>query len=920
VGNVDHRYVTGTNYHARAEVVVAWGGGHGATDRGRVFSYQIDGDPANPAHYVVSEVSTVFDTGDRMAIGEVWSNPSADPFDDIIIAHSDGEIWAYILTGSLLHFSSDYRAGDLFAVGDLLGDTSVEMVVGDVSADQLKIYAGSIPAGETRPVYARESTINGTLDSEDGLAIGDVLGDGYAEIVVADASEGRFTIYGYNAGLDRFEAVADFALDYFADDEIACGYFSGRDKEQVLVFRGHGLETRRAGTLEIVSYFAGERPGDRWALDGLMNVDGAWTTRLSTNWASEGHLLIVGENEIVPTFSKHWDIDGWEGGGRVDYTDRNYASTGVDDDVNTPELALGRLVGNTPERLNVALRTAIELAGEPGHLRNGRALCLSGPDPDDDGKFVDLRDSIAERLGTRGFSVTERHLPDDVTFFANDDDRDVIFLAGHGNTTVWGSCLTQSNVFNHFDPGFARPLVFAASCLTGRYPAGGSTLGEQFLWTGASGYLGATEVTYSWGTHGRGWSPRFAEAFFSRLESGRSVGLSLKLTKRHRLSDGANTYASDWNKNRYHCAVYHLYGDPKAQFEWTAAAPSLAGLAPRAAASGDPVMGPLTEYRLTVPAYVVVPGKTSDDVTIPDGEVLGEPGRAAVPFYTATIRFPRGQVPQTVSLKQRSNPTVRKDLRLPPVAPFTNAPGAVAKAMVPSPGWWPDRDFDWSMKENPDGSRDVTLKAFAFLHNADTGETRFHSNYVFGLQWAASTVDITRLATDCRVYAAGATMHAGLTVTQTGQQPIDVTAEGSILANETEVVARLAPIPMPRLATLGWTQFEWPTAGQADGDYVLEVFVRDAAGNELDRARTEFQVGRAGEPPRWESISVTDGKVHLRWPSQVGRTYGVEFTAELGAVPFKAIATGLPATPPRNSFVDEARRPAGFYRLTESGP
>lgn len=87
--------------------------------------------------------------------------------------------------------------------------------------------------------------------------------------------------------------MAAFSLDYHADDEIACGYFSARDKEQVLVFRGHGLGTRRAGTVDIVSYFAGESPGDRWALDGLMNVDGAWAARLATNWTTEGKTYMV---------------------------------------------------------------------------------------------------------------------------------------------------------------------------------------------------------------------------------------------------------------------------------------------------------------------------------------------------------------------------------------------------------------------------------------------------------------------------------------------------------------------------------------------------------------------------------------------------------------------------------------------------
>ncbi len=1027
VGNVFSTAALNADYHSRDEVVVAWGDGHG-DDSGRVFIYMYE----YATNYFFSrfELLPSYDTrpefrsGDRLAIGEIWSDASLPQADDVIIAHTDGTIATYQGGGwPIVQFRSYFRAGDMFAAGNLLGPGNrAEIVVGDVSADNLWIYVGTAATATAVPSYAAAYSVDVTLDPEDGLAVGDVLGDSYQEIVVADASEGRITIYGYDAAVDRFRALAHFDLDYHADDDIACGRFDSQNKEQILVFRGHSIEGRRDGTVEIVSYFEGESPGDRWALDALINAGGRWANAMATNWASAGHLLLVGENEIIPAFTKTWTIDDFEDSGRVDFTDRQYASTGVDDNLNTPELSIGRLVGNSAGRLNRALQTAIEVARNPALLRNQQAYCLSGPDDDDDGSFVANRNSIADKLRDRGFSVLEQRRPSATTFFANEDDQDVIFLAGHGSATTWGDCLTESNVFDYFDPGSERPMVFAMSCLTGRYAKYGGTLNEQFLWKGASAYLGATEVTYGWGHHGRGWGPRFAEAFFSRLAAGRTLGESLKLTKRYRLSGAANTYSSDWNKNRYHCAVYHLYGDPKLQIQWPAAMNPLAlaeAGGPRRAGNSEPVPGPLSEFALTVPGYIVTSGDTGQSVEIPDGEWMGMRGRPEVPFYPATILFPRGAVVQSVSLKSQSGLYASTGLKLDTVTPSLNAQKAGVTSSDPLPGWWPENSYEWSATKNPDGTRTLAIKALAFQHNPETTESRFYSNWVFNIDWWNSTVDILKLEASRRVYAAGAEVLVDLTVQNTGEQAVDATAAATILANETEVIAELPGIPMPALKKLGWAQFRWNSTNQAGGDYALEVRMRDSAGHELDRQRTEFQLGRtagiissfevdpqgfhagdqvqlalafdntgsvsldgsvivlvenaAGERVAefrqpfsalaagasfhfdpvwanatldrsqcrflvyaefagqttaiayyeaipesvlyWDSVQASNGAIQLTWPSVEGQAYSVEFTPELGSIPFSCIASNLPATPPRNLFQDDARQPHGFYRL-----
>ncbi|MCL4176868.1 MAG: hypothetical protein KJ072_03865 [Verrucomicrobia bacterium] len=116
------------------------------------------------------------------------------------------------------------------------------------------------------PVYTREAELAVALETEDGLVLGDFMGDSRDEIVVADASEDRITIYGYAGAGVELEELARFRYDYHADDELAAGYFNARDREQLLVIRGHELYGRSAGTIEIISHFRGENPGDRWAM------------------------------------------------------------------------------------------------------------------------------------------------------------------------------------------------------------------------------------------------------------------------------------------------------------------------------------------------------------------------------------------------------------------------------------------------------------------------------------------------------------------------------------------------------------------------------------------------------------------------------------------------------------------------------
>jgi prepilin-type N-terminal cleavage/methylation domain-containing protein len=170
-------------------------------------------------------------------------------------------------------------------------------------------------------------------------------------------------------------------------------------------------------------------------LDELIDAGGRWADAMAPGWTDAGYLLLVGETEIIPTFTKSWDIDGWDSSA-VEYTDRNYGSTNSDSDNNVPELSVGRIPGNSADRVCLTLDTAIEVARNPSRLNNGTAYCMSGTDEDDDDKFVPLRQSIADRLADRGFAVTQHHTPSTNAFMTAALNSDVIYITAHGNP--WG--------------------------------------------------------------------------------------------------------------------------------------------------------------------------------------------------------------------------------------------------------------------------------------------------------------------------------------------------------------------------------------------------------------------------------------------------------------------------------------------------
>jgi hypothetical protein len=104
-----------------------------------------------------------------------------------------------------------------------------------------------------------------------------------------------------------------------------------------------------------------------WTLKNLIAPGGAWHTSVS----SLEYLLIVGENDIVPTW-----IQG-VGLGMVHLTDYHYANISGD---KQPELKVGRIIGNTAEELLIPIQSSLDVETGRAHYDGSDALLISGPE------------------------------------------------------------------------------------------------------------------------------------------------------------------------------------------------------------------------------------------------------------------------------------------------------------------------------------------------------------------------------------------------------------------------------------------------------------------------------------------------------------------------------------------------------------
>jgi len=742
----------------------------------------------------------------------------------------------------LSSFQSSFASGARLTVGDVTGDAKAEIVVGDPHADQIHVYDGGgtkvksfdcgygakqFEAGDRLAVANHviymadvsadqvlkynwagvlQSHFNVSLEAADGLAAGDVAGDGYEDIVVADASADKIRVFTHN-----WVKQSEFSRSYDVSHELAVGNALGLSKAQIVIASGSSGKVEvwtSAGSKE-TSFNAFFSSNDLLAVGDTFGKGRADVLRYDDAFGRV-HIYRYGvpENKTVGSFV--WDryFDTWCTG-----------SVG---------LAAGGVEGNNKDQIVVGIPTS--------------------------GKVHIYESGCGDRLTT--------------PFESKAKEQDLVFFSDHGSSTTWGSALRMSDFPVAF--GGANPLLFGAACSTADYEGfDDNTISEGFFDSGAAAYIGATVNSDA------GLDTPAKDVFFKNwVNQSTSVGRAFAATER----DFQQKYKDD-----YWVLEYNLYGDPKL------------GLTAGALSSQDASTGrgqpPPPLLDLAVPDYEVTRVAGWDHVHIPSGGTMLEEGKPLVPIYSVQLDFPKGHQVQDVLLLELGDWATTTGLHIPNrevvIKRGVTEDSHLAQAESAAAGWYPDRQYDWSVLQNLGGSTAVQITVYPFDYNPLTTDARLRKRYRFEIVYVGTDVEIIGLETDRDAYEPGETVVVDVAL-HAGEMPGDALIRLTVKRQGSqELVGGLLLRTLRDLQGEATYSAQWDASGEEPGGYFVEATVHAADGTVLAERTAPFQLGiAAGEVARFEASPAVfqvgdDVSLFLAF-SNVGTQAIVSGTARIG--------------------------------------
>ncbi len=628
------------------------------------------------------------------------------------------------------------------------------------------------------------------------------------------------------------------------------------DEVQTLLSDMAELTRYRAGALGLLHTYDGEalrtlvKPASPLA-QAIMQALGwpfpySWAAKLHPNFGTQGYLVLVGESEIIPS----WTVTlsgsiGWSNSTcktyEADFSDLRYADT---HSTAGPELIVGRIIGNDAEDLSVPLRTSIDVCqGTTGFsFDRSHALLVSGTDSNSsiESKFTSAINGMDNIIDSE-FTVTVIHWKDVASsqrvtqFLNNTSGKDLVLFDGHGLPDWWGPLSTTSLTGDPF--GNANPVAIAVSCLTGSYEdhtanapcsphdGGDYNIAESFLDHGAAVYIGATEVSSV------NWNGSAGKSLLKGWSSGEAIGHALTELKENLWNTMYNLTWHLW------AAEYNLYGDPKYGLAPSSSAGTPLTLVPEA-------LTPTPQISVTLPDYETSLQEGYHYVDIPDGQVLLQSGSYRVPYYSLAVDYPAGYQVQSLTLTDRSGLVTETGYNLPLTENImASERPAVIVTLNGEAGWFPELDYQWQTVSNPDGTTTLVVHLYPFFYNSATTDVRYYKNYTLDVTYAESTVGIASLSTDQAAYAQGSTVGVDLVISNSGDAQ-DVVVSGVVKrAIGDETVGGLLLTTLQDLTTNASFSEEWDSTAMDPAYYYVEITLQSATGTILDQQTASFGLG-----------------------------------------------------------------------------
>ncbi len=737
--------------------------------------------------------------------------------------------------------SVHYQPGDKLAVGNVVGSSDADVVIADISGDRISVYGaqGNYVTGFDR-----------SLEAQDAVAVADV-GFGLDQIIHADESHDYVyvtEIRETSPGQFTAVVVASFPASFDPGDLLAVGDLTGDASEEVVVgdisldhvfirdVNGASWDYFACNLEDKDNLAVGDVLGD--AKEDIIIADRLENKLLITD--AGGGLQASKEFRKVTRDSETFNWLEW-----IDFDPTSWKDTGGSVVLTGDLYPWGK-----EEILIVAAQNYDHIhvywwKSSDNKIRRTKPIPFNF-DPSDDMRTGDIG-TFYEKVQDECFIADADHGRIRVLDTQNWEDRfhamlpdpvlntDLIYLAGHGNTN--GCCGLDSyrDDLSLLDFNGHNPIVFAASCLTGNYEDGKhetKNFAEWFLNTGASAFIGATQQSH--GTEDN----EASRQLFTDWQTSESIGEAFTRLEQEFWSDYAQADTDHWWFWAYE---HNLYGDPKVTPLYFMQNPN--DTVPDLALS----VPPSSSLHIEIPDYTVATDYFAgglDRVEIPDGRTWIKRGELQIPFYTVSVDYPKGYEVRDAVLTNRSEPVLDTGLSIP-MTPVELTPGVAGHVPYTGTveGWFPEVSYRWRTRENADGTGTLTVIIYPFRYNPLTTDVRFHNTYEFDIDYIVSPVAITEVRTDKDAYEQGERVQVDIGFESSGA-PENVVVSALVKESSTQkTVDSLLLETLEDLSADASFSIPWESDGYSPGYYYVEVALPDSLGGTMDKETQPFRLG-----------------------------------------------------------------------------
>lgn len=716
-------------------------------------------------------------------------------------------------------FAYDERDG--FATGDLDGDGNDEIII--ASCDQNAVYVIDNETGQLLSSFPLDFGDGNGFEGGDGLAAGDLDGDGKDEIIHADRAD---KVHIFTIQNNQWVMTKTFTLDFDSGDDIATGrVLLGHAGDQIVV-ADNGQNTisvhdqdgnllAPAVNLRNLGYDISMY--DQIAVGNVaISALGADEFIISNRLLQK--ILILGADGTLikeMTMVIAWGDQLAAGDVAPDLGDEII----ITDVRNSVQVYRGR---NQDEALAY---TQLRWIYKNVDSFDGLAIREVAGTSNDEIVFADRHDQIV---------TLDANYPEAArqAFLQAAPNQDLIWVFGHGSSSSVGPTLDHETFPVNFNG--SAPIVTAISCLTGNYEDGGNSgLVVNFFNSGAGGYYGSTEISPE------NKNSNMSRKLFSEFwDAGEPLIKAIQEYKNHRW-DVYNYY--DW----WYLVVneYNYYGDPK--FQLTSAAAVQPGSSQNELARSVQLEADTTIIQ-DLPDVSITSLEGIDYVEIPGGDEYLDKDQPIVPVYTITRTIPAGESVQDVRLVARGDRSEFSNLLLPLASaePSSGLAQTEPPDVDPIPTWTPalEQPFTWSVNNEPGGVSTLILTIYPFRYNYEARYAEFYRHFEFQVSTILTGASIQAAATRVASYALGQDVDLHVAVENTGD-PFDGVLSAAVYSVGGEAVGGFPLVFLPGLSGKGGADLLFSSAGLPAGDYFARVELLDSAGQVHDWREVYFGVG-----------------------------------------------------------------------------